>query len=269
MISRKVCVWVWFAAGAYLILVGTLTLVAPALLARWLSQGQDPPCYVWIRYIGPMALAFGAGFCFASSQPTKNRLLAKSFLIFATIQAIFDVLAVANRQFSPILLVDFFVLISLMIAIVLTVGVPMSNVSASPRDGFRRRPIHLQSNLLLMAAYLFVGGSCALLLPVTMNRVLRYSLPSSCVAWVQFTGPLALGLAAAFYMARREPSENVRAIAPLAITGCLIELVLDVVVLWASSFKFWPVFADVLLVGLFVTSLLSSRSYIFGSINAA
>lgn len=265
-VGERMTVFVLRVSALYLLTIAALTMLAPELMTNLLGGGRDPTCYPWIRYIGPMLAAFGGALLAVRHEPSANPILLRSVAVFALVQVLLDIsLVICNGFRYATMAVD-----AVILSMVALTCVGLERSARRQRNKFKNsavngvhRPKHLQATLVLVSGYLFLGGICALLLPQLMNRVLNYSLGKSCIPWVQLTGPPAIGMALAFAFAAWSPASNVRAVMPLAMVGCVIELCLDVFIIWDDSFKFWPVLADMVIVGAFLVSLVIAWPYVY------
>jgi hypothetical protein len=213
-----------------------------------------------MQYIGPMALSLGIGAALATKDFSRYRRILFGYFVGAALQVLLDGYNLFTAQISARFVVDVVVLGVSAVCVVPTVLLDVWPQVASGSDiqtGSSSK--RFRSASLLLVFYLVLGGTCAITLPVLMNRVLDFPLSGACVPWVQTTGTYALGLAVAFtsgnLISKAEPIYG--AFFMLAVSACVVELALDAEVLAAGSFKFWPVLADIFIV---LTYLIALRS---------
>jgi hypothetical protein len=245
--------------GAYLFVIGSISILAPGALSGFVQVGHDPTCYPWIQYIGPMAISIGAANYLAARSPCQYLAVILGLLFLTILQTGFDLYLVVTNRFSWIITAD--TVLMTVSAIAAWTSVNFLEYAPYSNGGY---PLYLRLSKAILTAYLVLGGTCALILPSLMNQVLNYTLAPSCTPWVQFTGPLSLALALTFGLAGVRPRFSLASILPLAFIACVTELALDAWSLANGSFKRWPIIADVIIVLPFAASLVA-RFFVSGT----
>ena len=117
--------------------------------------------------------------------------------------------------------------------------------------------------LLVLFVYLLLGWLWATFLPRLMNSLLEYPVGTTDVLWVQYTGPLALVLGMIFLLSYKSPNRNHVSVYIVGIMGCIIELLLDLFLMYKDKFKLWQLSLDlpVVIVSLFVLCLFARQFY--------
>jgi hypothetical protein len=221
--------------------LGVLTLVFPGPLNEVMGYAVPPSCYPWIRIIAPMALPLGLGLFLAIYEPRRNIALLQATLVLAACQVPLGVYFLASGwfHFGQIGL-DLVMLVATAGAIVAFYPERRALVRfrQGPSDrGAGRADRALRLCLAVMAAYLLGGWVFATFLPQLMNDLLQYPLAPSCLPWVQYTGPLALALGVAFALAMDDPARNYAIIAVVGISGCALEIALDLYLIWQGAIE--------------------------------
>jgi hypothetical protein len=94
-----------------------------------------------------------------------------------------------------------------------------------------------------------MGWFWAVFLPRSMNEYLGHPIALSCIPWVQLTGPLALAMAVALVVALSDPARHAIPLFIVGIGGCLVEIGLDLFMIYRRELYFEQVALDLIVAG--------------------
>lgn len=238
MNKKSALSFVLYINAFYFVTIGILSLLSPAMLTYLVGRGDEPSCYLWVRYIGAAAVPFGLAITLAARFPSANIEILQAYLILFISEVPLDIFLIQTGVLS-------FGQIGADIIILSITAVSIILLYPNYRELFRIRrglaeeaalPFRgLRITLIVLFLYLFFSWVCLVFMPEFVNDTLHYKLAKSCLAWVQLNGPVGLAVGALFVLALNRLPQMFSTIVMVGLLGCALELILDAVTLWRGQ----------------------------------